>query len=1026
MPTDGSPLRGLIQDNVLTGVMLTQLDTWLSKGQFQQLLFCCLEVDPTLKLPTPTPAILKPQPLYSGKQLISTLLGLLTHGRPPLNLVSKAKVPVANWAQHKEEATIIVRGNDLVTGALDKSQFGDAGYGLVHAVYEMYGANTAGQLLSTLGRLFTLYLQTQAFTCGIDDMLIVGDSEQKRHALIQDSITTGISAAADFAGVKADASTAINEELQRLVTTDPINVARLDATMKGSLNPFTSDIIRACLPGGQYKAFPYNGMSLMTLSGAKGSAVNFSQISCLLGQQELEGKRVPMMATGKTLPSFRRYDPQPRAGGYVTDRFLTGIRPQEYYFHCMAGREGLIDTAVKTSRSGYLQRCLIKHLESLTVNYDYTVRDSDLSVVQFHYGEDSIDIGRTSYLDRFSFLTSNWLTLIHKLHPPAAINALDTRSVEQYLRKCAKRQQQPDPLLSVFSPGAAMGAVSESYTAAVEEYIATDPDSLFSAAAHSSPHRSKQQPALTADKFRAVMSLNYLYSLVHPGESVGILAAQSVGEPSTQMTLNTFHLAGHGGANVTLGIPRLREIIMTASQRIRTPIMELPVLGKGGKEAAEEIAARLTRLTLSQFLYDVAVTESVDVREEGASAWRLYKVRLEFPDMHGKVIDDARLTWTDFEQCFAHQFVVRLNAAVKKEVKAMSKSHAMTPVIMRGKRGDRVEGEARDEAELGGKMRGRGMRGDEDAVSAKERHKHDEDASYAKPDEEDLEIIRRQDEEQVEKDMDDDDDDEQERRTQRKKRSSSTASSDDGEEEDNEVKSDGAVSSAVASEDADNRPWLSSILNRCSHMRSIHFDPKQRYAECTVSVSLSLPKLLVMGLVEPVIETCLLRSTPHIQRAFAIEKLVGDGVKEWRVGTDGVNFAEIALYGDVLDLDRLYSNDIYAVMRQYGVEAARTAITKEVQSVFAPYGISVDYRHLSLIADYMTVHGDYRALNRGGMDSNASAFQKMTFETSMQFLTSAALVGDTDWMQSPSACIVMGKPVNCGTGSFELLQPLPE
>ena len=71
----------------------------------------------------------------------------------------------------------------------------------------------------------------------------------------------------------------------------------------------------------------------MTLSGAKGSAVNFSQISCLLGQQELEGKRVPRMATGKTLPSFRRFDPSPRAGGYITDRFLTGIRPQEYFMH---------------------------------------------------------------------------------------------------------------------------------------------------------------------------------------------------------------------------------------------------------------------------------------------------------------------------------------------------------------------------------------------------------------------------------------------------------------------------------------------------------------------------------------------------------------------------------------------------------------------------------------------------------------------------------------------------------------------
>jgi DNA-directed RNA polymerase I subunit RPA1 len=89
--------------------------------------------------------------------------------------------------------------------------------------------------------------------------------------------------------------------------------------------------------------------------------------------------------------SFQAFDPNPRANGFITDRFLTGIRPQEYYFHCMAGREGLVDTAVKTSRSGYLQRCLVKHLEELKVGYDNTVRDGEGSVLQFMYGEDGID-----------------------------------------------------------------------------------------------------------------------------------------------------------------------------------------------------------------------------------------------------------------------------------------------------------------------------------------------------------------------------------------------------------------------------------------------------------------------------------------------------------------------------------------------------------------------------------------------------------------------------------------------------------
>ncbi len=120
----------------------------------------------------------------------------------------------------------------------------------------------------------------------------------------------------------------------------------------------------------------------MILAGAKGSKVNMAQIVASLGQQELEGNRVPRMNTGKTLPCFINFDPSARAGGYISNRFLTGLNPQEYYFHCMAGREGLVDTAVKTSRSGYLQRCLVKGLETLQVGYDMTVRDCDSNVVQ--------------------------------------------------------------------------------------------------------------------------------------------------------------------------------------------------------------------------------------------------------------------------------------------------------------------------------------------------------------------------------------------------------------------------------------------------------------------------------------------------------------------------------------------------------------------------------------------------------------------------------------------------------------------
>ena len=86
------------------------------------------------------------------------------------------------------------------------------------------------------------------------------------------------------------------------------------------------------------KQFPRNNFSMMTVTGAKGSNVNHSQVAVMLGQQELEGRRVPVMISGKTLPSFYAYDPNPRASGFIGDCFLGGLREQEFYFHCMAGR----------------------------------------------------------------------------------------------------------------------------------------------------------------------------------------------------------------------------------------------------------------------------------------------------------------------------------------------------------------------------------------------------------------------------------------------------------------------------------------------------------------------------------------------------------------------------------------------------------------------------------------------------------------------------------------------------------------
>jgi DNA-directed RNA polymerase I subunit RPA1 len=175
------------------------------------------------------------------------------------------------------------------------------------------------------------------------------------------------------------------------------------------------------------------------------------------------------MISGKTLPSFQPFDPDIRAGGYVTSCYLTGIQPHEYFFYCMAGREGLIDTAVKTSRSGYLQRCLVKHLEGMSVQYDNTVRDSDGSLIQFLYGEDGLDVAKQKHLLDFDFSAKNWRSLISKYEPKNAPEWLADKTAARYAKKALKKTHKYDPVLSKYSPSRNLGSTSENFHVKLDE-----------------------------------------------------------------------------------------------------------------------------------------------------------------------------------------------------------------------------------------------------------------------------------------------------------------------------------------------------------------------------------------------------------------------------------------------------------------------------------------------------------------------------------------------------------------------------
>lgn len=135
-------------------------------------------------------------------------------------------------------------------------------------------------------------------------------------------------------------------------------------------------------------------------------------------------------------------------------------------------------------------------------------------------------------------------------------------------------------------------------------------------------------------------------------------------------------------------------------------------------------------------------------------------------------------------------------------------------------------------------------------------------------------------------------------------------------------------------------------------------------------------------------------------------------------------FQAMFQYDKILNLNKLYTNDIHAVAKTYGIEAAARVIIKEVQNVFNVYGITVDPRHLSLISDYMTFDGSFKPLNRKGIETSASPLQQISFESAMTFLKTAVINGRVDAISSPSSCLMVGQPCKTGTGAFGLVNDL--
>ncbi|TAQ83929.1 hypothetical protein B7494_g7741 [Chlorociboria aeruginascens] len=1027
--TSGKPLRGLIQDHISVSVWMCNRDTFFDRGTYQQLLYNCLRPESGHivgdRIQTVSPAIIKPFPLWSGKQVITTILKNITPvDCAPLVLTSKSSTSADRWNPRSEEGDVHFKDGEFITGILDKAQIGPTGSGLIHSIHEVYGPTVAGKMLSILGRLLTKFLHMRAFTCGMDDLRLTPKGEQIRKEKLQEAHQLGLEVAAKYVSLEEQKPTDTDSELlKRLedVLRDDGKQGGLDIMMNARSRDLSSSITMACLPAGLVKQFPQNQMQNMTTSGAKGTAVNANLISCNLGQQVLEGRRVPVMVSGKSLPCFRPFETHIRAGGYVVNRFLTGIRPQEYYFHAMAGREGLIDTAVKTSRSGYLQRCLIKGMEGLKVEYDTSVRDSDGSMVQFLYGEDGLDVTKQMHLTDFKFLLENLVSELAQLNygDPRYSTIFDEKDVIlKQMKKALKHAKAndlngPDPVLAEYNPGRYGYATSEKFFDALTTYLKDNPHGIV---------KDKKHPKGVGAKkaLEPVLVAKYLRSVVDPGEAVGIVAGQSVGEPSTQMTLNTFHLAGHSAKNVTLGIPRLREIVMTASRSIPTPTMTLRVNPELSRGDGEKFAKAISVLSLAEVCDEAVVKEKIGQGVAYPQA-KIYEIHLRlFPSkeyMEAYAIDIADVLLT-LERKFTQklQYLTRKALGKKSKDKA-KKSNANTAAVPEiGKSiGTIDEGPSRASVERDDEDDDDND-GDGDATSHKQRANRSQAISYEDNDDDDDAVQA-----QMQKDDELDDDNMEDEGIGGSPRDDPS----DGEDGESQSQNRQAIS---ASNDRE-----ADVMKRYTDITRFRFDEVGgEWCDITLEYDADGPKILMLSIVEAALHGSLIQQIPGLGACrYVPDEEVPDPANPRKtinvpvVHTTGVNLAAMQSYASYINPNMISTNDIGAMLTCYGVEACRASIIQELFDVFHGHAIKVNHRHLSLIADFMTRGGGFSPFNRNGLRGSVSPFMKMSFETTVGFLADAVNDGDWDDLSSPSSRIVIGRTSKVGTGAFDVLTRVP-
>jgi len=528
-PQNNAPVISLVQNSLLAAYLLTQEGVTFDREHMELALQSIRY--PLKSIPEPDS-----NGRWSGRQLFSLVL-------PPALTVT---IPL-------KDNKVVIEGGQILQGQLCKKSLGTSPGNIIDIIVRDIGKREAVIFLSDSQRILDWYLQRRGFSIGIDDYYISKETEEKVKSILDD--TKYVS---EVIGKI--------QEIEHLVHDD--DLANLEAKIIKMLG---SILDRASL----YILDEYskrdpsqaNAMLTMILSGAKGNVVNITSLSVAVGQQIVNGGRLKRDRFGRTLPMWKPDSCDPEVQGFVRENYLNGLSPEGAFAHYMGGREGLVDTAVKTSRSGYLQRQIIKALDGITVAQDLSIRMEGKQIVQFLYGGDGMDpmeiekVGDVSPLFVNNETIAKW-SRTHKKWARMLLACRDTarkqltslmvrelpefvllpvhvkRFLQNFLRKRSVTDRNGKPCDNDTS-FTIMKTISQSLKSLLG-HEATSVQRYF-LLAYINPSTIEEYSLTEGDLNQLCEQVleKVQVSTITPGAMVGILAGQSAGEQATQTTLNS-------------------------------------------------------------------------------------------------------------------------------------------------------------------------------------------------------------------------------------------------------------------------------------------------------------------------------------------------------------------------------------------------------------------------------------------------------------------------------------------------------